>query len=142
MDDYLQPYAAHIKKADTIFEQCIFMWCIEYFVPISQFKEGEVYIMFYENLCVKTENEIRNLFSYIKKPFLSEVLKTAIVPSPTSGMNSAIKSGTDLVSSWRKNIKNHQIKTAVEILNLFGLDIIYDENNMPLLDGNEILRKF
>lgn len=142
IDDYLRPYEKNIKAAKTIFEQCIFMWCIEYFVPISKFNEREVYITFYENLCVNTENEIRNLFSYIQKSFSSEVMKTAFVPSPMSGMNSAIKSGADLIKSWRNQITDSQIQTANEILHLFGLDVIYNDSDLPLISGEEILKIF
>ena len=142
VDDYLRPYKAEIKKAKTDFETFIFMWCIEYLIPLTQFKGGEIHITFYENLCVNPQQEIKNIFSFINKSYSTEVIKKTTIPSPVSRKNSAINSGTNLIKSWRKNITEKQIQRALEILNLFGLDRIYNDSDLPLLGGDEILRKY
>ena len=118
------------------------MWCIENLIPITQFPEGGIYITFYENLCLNPESEIRQLFSYIEKPYSSEVINKVKIPSPVSRKNSAINSGFDLINSWRKTITTDQIQRALRILNLFGLDVIYNDGDLPLVEGNEVLRRF
>jgi len=142
VDDFLRPFQIRLREKKTDFETFIFMWCIENLIPITQFSEGEIYITFYETLCQNPQQEIKNIFSYINKPFSQDIIKKATIPSSVSRNNSAINSGDDLIKSWRKNITDDQIKKAVEILNLFGLDIIYNDTDMPLLDGNELLSKF
>jgi len=141
VDDFLRPYKVEMKKSKTDFETFIFMWCIEYLVPLTQFKEGEIHITFYENLCINPQQEIKNIFSFINRSYSTEVIKKITIPSPVSRKNSAINSGTNLIKSWRKNITEKQIQRALEILNLFGLDRIYSDYDLPLLGGNEILRK-
>jgi len=142
MEDYFLPYEEQIRSAKTVFETFIFMWCIENLVPITQFQKGEIFVAFYENICVNPESEIKNIFSFINKPYSSDVMNKVNTPGVMSREKSAINQGTNLIKSWRKNITDDQIKKAVEILNLFGLDIIYNDTDMPLLDGNELLSKF
>lgn len=141
-EDYLAPYEKLIRKSKTIFETNVFMWCIENFVPMKQFNKGEIHVTFYENLCVNPENEIKNIFSYIGKPYSPAVLHQVKTPSRQSKKHSAIVSGNDLIRSWRKNITHDQIQRAVEILDLFGMDVIYNDNDLPLLEGNQALEIF
>ncbi len=142
VEDFLQPYEEQIRGEKTVFETFIFMWCIENLVPLTQFQKGEIYVTFYENLCVTPENEIKKIFSYINKPYSSDVMKKVNTPGVMSREKSAINQGTNLIRSWRKNITDDQIQRAVEILNLFGLDMIYNGNDMPLIDSKELLSKF
>ena len=142
MEDFLRPYENQLMATKTVFETFIFIWCIENLIPITQFPEGGIYITFYENLCLNPESEIRQLFSYIEKPYSSEVINKVKIPSPVSRKNSAINSGFDLINSWRKTITTDQIQRALRILNLFGLDVIYNDGDLPLVEGNEVLRRF
>jgi len=142
MEDYFLPYEEQIRSAKTVFETFIFMWCIENLVPITQFQRGEIYVTFYENICVNPESEISSIFSFINKPYSSDVMNKVNTPGVMSREKSAINQGTNLIKSWRKNITDDQIQRALEILNLFGLDVIYNDNDMPLLEGNELLSKF
>ena len=142
MEDFLRPYEEKLRDAKTIFEQCIFMWCIETIIPIKLFHEDEIHITFYENLCTNAINEIKNVFSFIDKPFLLDFLKAVPVPSSKSVQNSAINLGTDLIKTWRENITHNQLHKAIEILCLFGLDKIYNDNDYPLLSSREILKEY
>jgi hypothetical protein len=42
-----------------------------------------------------------------------------------------------LIRSWRKNISEAQIQKALKILNRFGLDMVYNDQDMPLLGHTE-----
>lgn len=142
MEDFLCPYEEHLRSVKTPFDTFIDMWCIENFVPLTQFNEGDIYITYYENIILDAQNEIKKLFSYINKPYSPDVLKSVNIPSDVSRKNSAIQSGTDLINSWRKRITNDQLERSLEILNQFGMDRIYDDSSLPLLSGSEILGKF
>ncbi|HBH12703.1 MAG TPA: hypothetical protein DDX29_06290 [Clostridiales bacterium] len=139
MEDFLFPYESKMRDSKTDFESFVWMWCIENFIPIKQFNDGEIHITFYENLCINPEEEIKHIFSYINRPYSSEVIGKTRVPSSVSRKNSAINSGTDLLSSWRKHVSDDQIKSALDILNLFGMDNIYNDGDLPLLGSCEIL---
>jgi hypothetical protein len=111
-------------------------------IPIKQFGEGEIYITFYENLCINPQEEIKNIFSYIQKPYSPEVIEKTSIPSPVSRKNSAINSGANLIRFWRKNVTYDQITNALGILNLFGMDKIYNDGDLPLLGSDDILNEF
>ncbi|CAN2048979.1 Sulfotransferase domain-containing protein [Candidatus Magnetomoraceae bacterium gMMP-1] len=136
MEDFLYPFEVEIKKADSVFEKFIFMWCIENFVPLKQFKKGEIHLVFYENLCERPKYEIKQLFRFLNIDFDEKkyinLIKELKKPSELSGNYSAIKTGDSLIENWKKYLNNDDIKRAFEILNIFGLNQLYsDSSSMP-----------
>ena len=142
MEDFLNPFKKEIESVDNIFDKHIFMWCIENYIPLKQFTDGEIQVIFYEHLCTNPQKEIENISSFIGKDFSSAMLEQSIKPSALSREDSAICSGTDLVTSWKKSISHKQTKRAMEICSTFGLQEIYDESGFPLLSGREALSVF
>ena len=138
MEDFLYPFESVMKEPLSDFETFILMWCIENFIPIKQFNKGEIYITFYENLCINPQEEIKNIFSHINQPYSSRVLEKTSIPSPVSRKNSAINSGADLTRSWRKHVSEDQLRKALNILNIFGMDNIYNDSDLPLIDSNDV----
>ena len=135
VEDFLRPFEKEIKAAQTTFDQLVFRWCIENYVPLKQFKRGEVHLAFYENFCRSPEPEVDRLFSFLGRDYDQRILKNLGKPSPVSRKTSAIISGGSLIDGWRKQITGEQIQRAVEILSLFGLDSIYSQGSMPNVDG-------
>ena len=135
MTDFVNPFREEIEKAQTRFEEFIFRWCIQNYVPLKQFKRGEVHLIFYEEFCEKPESEISRLFSFLGKSYDETVFANLRKPSPVSRGESAIISGGSLIDGWREQITDEQIHRAVEILSLFGLDKIYSQDSMPNPDG-------
>lgn len=139
MEDFLHPYENELHDNKTVFETFIYMWCIEYLIPLKQFMDEEICITFYENLCINPQQEIKNIFSYLNKPFSQNVIHKTNIPSQVSRNNSAINSGENLIRNWRKNITGDQIHKAIGILKSFGLDIIYNDGDLPVLNSSEII---
>jgi hypothetical protein len=131
MEDYLDPFRAEMEAAETDFEKLIFRWCIETYVPLQQFRQGEIHLAFYENFCVSPESEIDRLFAFLNKSYDERVFKKLARPSPVTRATSAIVAGDSLVDSWKGKMSEEQKHRAIEILGLFGLDGIYAENSMP-----------
>jgi len=142
MDDFLHPYESELRQSRSVFETFIYMWCIEYLIPLTLFNDDEVFVTFYENLCVNPKKEIENIFSYINMPYSQSIFNKLKTPSPVSRNSSAIISGENLIQSWRKNITDDQIRRALEILNSFGMDVVYNDGDMPLLSNAELLNTF
>ncbi|MCB0211675.1 MAG: hypothetical protein KDJ52_20220, partial [Anaerolineae bacterium] len=67
---------------------------------------------------------------------LKAMLKT---PSRTSREHSAINNGADLINGWRKELTQDQIKRAIDILAVFGLDQIYNDTLSPNIKQAERL---
>lgn len=141
-DDFLDPFRQEIENAKDLFDQQIFMWCIENYVPLKQFKENEILVVFYEQLCRNPHQEMSRMMEYIGKSFSSDMLDKISRPSAQSRKDSAIISGVDPVSAWRNDISDEQVKRAVEILRMFGLHQVYSDSDMPLVDGSKALSVF
>ena len=131
--DHLSGYEHTIEKADSVFERYILNWSILHYVPFKQLNNRQIHLIFYEELCTNPERELSRLFSYLGEPTnldpeLKAILKT---PSRTSRGHSAIITGADLVSGWRIELTQDQIKRAIDILVVFGLDRIYNDTLSP-----------
>jgi hypothetical protein len=140
--DFLDPFKDRIAAAEDAFEKHIFLWCIENYVPLRQFGEGEILVVFYEDLCINPEQEIQKILAFAGMKYSSRVLGVHARPSAESRKESAIVAGTNLINSWRKGISRRQVRRAVEILRLFGLQAVYGEDDLPLLSGQDALRLF
>ncbi len=131
MEDLLNPFRAEMEAAETDFEKYVFRWCIENYVPLRQFRAGEIHLAFYEDFCASPESEIDRLFSFLGQSYDRTIYKHIRRPSPVARIESAVVSGGSLIDSWREQITDDQVRRAVEILSLFGLDRIYSQGSMP-----------
>jgi hypothetical protein len=138
MDDFLNPFKSEIENLKTDFEKYIMLWCIENYVPLRQFKPGQMHFVFYENFCIHPEKEIDGLFDFLGKKYTSKIFKVARIPSGTARKVSAIYSKENPTESYKKTLTPQQIQRAVELLKTFGLDKIYGPEPMPLVNGKEV----
>ena len=146
--DFLYPFCSELKKSEEryqitedSFENHIFSWCIENYVPLKQFSMNEVCIIFYENTCVHPELESQKIFSYLNKSYDEKVLENIKLPSQMSRKDSSIITGDSLVSSWKKHLTDQEVERATEILNMFGLDKLYSRGLMPHVENLEMVMK-
>jgi len=135
VEDFLTPFKNEIENVQTVFEKHIIQWCIENFVPLTQFEDDEIHFAFYENFCRNPEYELDRLFTFLNEAYDSSIYDAVRRPSPLSRKQSAVFIGDDLVESWKRHIKDKQIHRSVEILSWFGLDSIYSDDPMPLING-------
>ena len=134
VEDFLLPVEDEIRAARDAFERHVFSWCIENYVPLRQFGQGEIHLAFYENFLSCPEDEIRRLFAFLREDFDGRVYRALRRPSPLS------RKGEDpSVEAWRRSVSGSQLERAVEILGLFGLDRIYGEGAMPDPSGAHAL---
>lgn len=134
-EDFLSPFVNDIKKAGSDFEKQIFLWCVENYVPLKQFKKDDIHLAFYENFCINPRHEVERLFSFLNIRYDDEVFVKLKIPSSTSREESAINKRLSLVDNWRKHITREQIQIALDILKLFELDKIYTEDSMPNIES-------
>ena len=117
--------------AKTKFEEIVLLWCILYYVPLKQFKRGQIHLAFYEGFCEEPEKEIKRLFNFLDKKIDGNIFKKLDTPSSVSRNRSPIVTGGSLIDGWRKDISEENLKTAVNIMKIFGLDNIYSYKSMP-----------
>jgi hypothetical protein len=146
IDDFLSPFTKEIVATKDPFEKLIYSWCVENYVPLKQFRAGDILVIFYEDFYLHPQQNIEAMKSFLHVPFKpnsgsfsEEILNQ---PSSTSRKDGAIFSKANPINYWRKDINDQQIKRAVEILEMFGLNQIYNDGNLPLLNGEQALQLF
>ncbi len=140
MEDHLDPFRSALEGATDPFDKYVFMWCADNYVWLKQFEPGEIEVVFYENLCVQPETEIKRILAALGESYDPAMLEKMRSPSRMSRKQSAVVTGESLTDSWRKNLTPDQVARTIEILRLFGLDRIYGEGSMPLVsDSREVL---
>ena len=138
VEDFLFPMEAEIRAAKGDFERHLFLWCIDNYVPLKQFRPQQLHLTFYENLLARPEAELQSLFASLGEDFDERVYRRLRRPSPLSRKNTPSPS----LEGWRTRVSANQLERTIEILGLFGLDHLYGEGAMPdpscayaLMDG-------
>ncbi len=124
--DYLSPMEDAIRFARDDFERHLFLWCIDNYVPLTQFSPGEIHVAFYEDLLASPEEELQSLFAFLGRRVDERVYEQMERPSPLSSEDTS-----RTLDGWRSSVSKARISRAGEILGLFGLDRIYGEDSMP-----------
>jgi hypothetical protein len=137
VEDLLGPLVDKISAAETEFDKHMFAWCIENVVPLRLLDPGEIHVAFYERFCVDPASELDRLLSFLGQSVNDRALTRLRNPSNSSRKDSAVVRGEDLVRSWQRAVTKRQVRRALEILELFGLDAVYGEEPMPLVSGPE-----
>jgi len=136
MEDYLEPYRDRIDRTRDTFLVQVVRWCVESLVPLRQFTNQEIPIVFYETLLEDPESELPPLVRTLGFTWRQSHLGLIRTPSRTSwGDHSGMKAGRSPISNWRDKVEPAQIDQAVRILVEFGLDVLYDDDPMPKPEG-------
>ena len=136
-EDYLYPFKEiiieTIRKNDFILNQ-VLIWSIIHYVPLHQFDQDRLYVVFYEDIHANPDNEISRLYEsgLHRTPGQSEIDAEIIHrPSKFAGSESNILHGNSPVTSWKKELPVQQIDAGLRILQEFGFDTLYDDACMP-----------
>ncbi len=128
VEDYLKEFEKDIKKAETKYEKLLYMWCIEYYVPLQQKRNNllEMKQILYEDLCRNFEQTIRSVYEYIEEKHSPSLYEMKDKPSYTTRPFAAILQKTNLLHSWKDSLTKKQIKQARDITSLFELEKMYE----------------
>lgn len=138
VEDFLSPFAGLIHSARDEFDNLLLVWCVENYVPLRQFRRGEIFILFYEELLRHPEREIERLFGFLGRPAGPGVFEQFRRPSAQSRSWSAVLTGDDPLDSWRRHIDAGQVRRAAQLLRVFGLDELYGGGSMPRVRGAQL----
>jgi hypothetical protein len=138
MHDHLAPFEhliSHAKDNFNFIENQILIWSIIHYVPFQQLNQGDLYIVFYENLFCNPEEELFRLFSYLYDGDFTELdqklIKIICKPSRTQGSKFSTLSAQSPLDVWKDDLSTQQIDNGLKILEEFGLDTIYGCNSLP-----------
>jgi hypothetical protein len=133
VDDFLLDKIGIIEGAKTHEEKHAIIWCISNLIPIRQFQLDRLNVVFYENLCVNPEAEVPKIFDTINQWSQHSLFEFTDKPSGTIKPFSAIVTGENKVTGWKKKLSAAQIKRILSVVERFGLNYIYDDAYMPLV---------
>lgn len=132
LEDHLFPYVDLIKSVETAEEKHAVIWCISNLIPLRQFAGSELTVVHYEFLCTQPEMELARAFTSIGQPHKSPCLDQIHQPSQTTRITSAVVSGTDKLTHWKKKFSPMQIKNILQVVEAFGLNHLYDDSFLPV----------
>jgi hypothetical protein len=133
IDDFLANKIDIIRGAKTVEEKHAIIWSITNLVPLKQFGPNGLNVIFYENLSLQPEVEIPKIFQIIPHDYQDSVFEVIEKPSTTTVQSSAIITGDNKITRWKKELSPQQIDNILSIVADFELDHIYGDSFIPLV---------
>jgi len=137
-EDYLHPFEDLIRRTsrEGNYVSCqILIWSIINYVPLRQFKQGQIQVIFYEEVFVKPSQEVSKIFRFVRPTnenhFMALGRESVNRLSRVAGPHSNVTRGTSPITSWKNELTSHQIDAGLNILQCFGFADLYDDNSMP-----------
>lgn len=131
-----------ISNTGDFFLNQILIWSVIHTVPLKQFGNSELHVLFYESLVQNTEKELRRIAAYLgkKSPAAGNVLNENIKyqPSRTTGLSEDELRKKSAVE-WQNYVSDEHRFRGNEILKQFGLDFLYDDNGYPAISPLDVL---
>jgi hypothetical protein len=138
--DHLSPLQSQIERLTDPFEMHVAQWCVENYVPLRQFANGDIHVAFYEDFRSDPRKEIARLFAFIGRPLTESVFDRMARPSSMAWESAAgIMRGGARSDGWKSFVTEDQSKRAIEILGIFGLDRLYGTGAEPRITAEHIL---
>jgi len=133
------------QKKDPYLDQ-ILTWAIINYVPLSQFSTSSLYVLFYENVYLNPDKQIRELLQFVT-PTTTKLVQNdkeiggALIdnPSKPNDVDSTIHLGESPITAWQHDADLSKNKAGLEILQAFGLDTLYNSDGLP---SNNALKSF
>jgi hypothetical protein len=132
LEDHLADRLELIKKVDRDEEKHAIVWCVSNLVPMRQFQDIGLPVVYYEDLVLKPDHTLPEIFATIGHPYQPEVLKSIGKASMTARPYSAITHGFNPITTWKSQLSGSQRRNVLAVVKEFGLDGLYGESDSPL----------
>lgn len=145
--DFLQPYIEVMRACATPFERLVAMWCVGVGVPLSQFRNGEICVVFYEHLSTEPDRVLAEVFAHLNRRFDPGIRRALTKPSTTTISRSELartwsEGALQVTQAWTERASAAEIRRGLDILKAFGMTDLYDDRPMPLMEKLELPRPF
>jgi hypothetical protein len=100
----------------------------------QQLSKDQFHLMHYENICCYPERELSSLMNYLgqAEDSASKALLNIDRVSKYSSEEELRQRGRENHDGWRKKVSDEEVKRGVEILQAFGLDVLYGAGPDPV----------
>jgi hypothetical protein len=120
-----------LDVADDPFEQNLVFWAIENRVALDAARQAGIPILFYEELCIRPEEQISRLESYLGADMPAAVLEGSSTASWSSSQDVSEYSLDQKISAWQSRISPSQVTMMLRVLEAAGLDTVYSDDPLP-----------
>jgi hypothetical protein len=133
VNDFLTPFVPLINKigngTDPL-EKQILIWCIINYIPLKQFNQQELLVIFYEDFLSNPTDELARINNFISnKDTDTSLLSEALIKKP-SKVTTSEKTQFE-IDAWKREITEEQFSRAQTILKAFGFDQLYLADGKP-----------
>jgi hypothetical protein len=132
LQDFLADKVDLIGRCRTPAEKHAVIWCVSNLVPLRQFADGSLPIVFYERLVRDPATELPRLFRLSGLRYDDAVLARIARPSATTIASSAILTGADKLARWKQELAPEDIDRILRLVDDFGLGGLYGASTDPL----------
>ena len=129
---YLDDKLDLIRSVTHPEEKHAMIWSICNLVPLAQFRDNGMSLIYYEHLCTQAEVELPRLFESIHQNYDQSIAERIMVPSSTTRRTSAVITGEDKIARWKKTLTTAQIDRILRVVESFGLAHLYGDSLLPL----------
>ena len=139
MTEHLEPHRRLLETVHDPFEQHVLQWCVENWIPLRQFKRGEIHLAFYELFSTDPRGEIGRLFAFLGKRFPEKILDRIERPSRMAWKPKGVVAALGDPDAWRPYVSPDEISRSLDILAQFGFGSVYSEASLPNREAAESL---
>lgn len=121
-----------IDRSDA-FERTIFQWGLVHLVPLRHLVSGQALLVRYEDLVRTPRPVVAQLAGYLQVPMEGPSLERALERTAATDFlhRGPHVSHDDVLTDWQRVLTPRQIVRGHEILELLGVDDLYDAEGMP-----------
>ena len=117
------------------FHEYVLVWCLLNKIALPQVLSN-AFVVFYEDLFLKPEQSFYDLFAYIDQryrfnKYRLRILSAADKQSKTTSGSYPINDEATRLRNWEQYKSKKEISLAYKIIEIFGLDYLYQDNIVP-----------
>ena len=114
-------FTDHLETLRDPTEFAAALWSMQTYAALTLPRPWPFVLITYENLAADPRAELSRLFNAWQMPLPEGVLDRALRPSGATGMDSALRAGSDPPSAWRQSLSTAQIDAILGVIATFGL---------------------
>jgi hypothetical protein len=129
-----------------LFHRHVLRWCMENVVPVRTLAPGSVHVVFYEELVEDPSREVDRLVEFLGRfpagrwNLEHGPLSAAGRLSRTNYRDTPLMAPSDRLESWRSQVSDDMLDSAMTIVGAFGLDRVYGHDGGPLVPPDELVQ--
>ena len=133
--DFLEDKIGLIEGCRTPAEKHAVIWAVSNLVPLRQFAEGSLPLVYYEDLIRRPETEVPRVFRLSGLAYDGSALERLSRPSATTVNFRNVAAGPGDPPRWKRVLTPAQVEDVLSVVDRFGLGDLYGDTAAPASGG-------